>query len=180
MRIDAYNKINQMQPVSNKVNKVSSKENVSQTDKVEISQEGLLFVPSNASVESITVTATSVYDHNVTGTATITVASSTLPSITSVTVSAAGGATSITEGTTLQLSATVVRVGNASQAVIWSLDAAALSDGFTISNTGLITAPDTATLDKITATATSVFDDTKSDDIELSVVQADTEPPTNI
>lgn len=150
------------------------------TDKVEISQEGLLFVPSNASVESITVTATSVYDHNVTGTATITVASSTLPSITSVTVSAAGSATSITEGTTLQLSATVVRVGNASQAVIWSLDAAALADGFTISNTGLITAPETATVDSITATATSVFDDTKSDDIDLTVVQSSTEPPTNI
>lgn len=39
MRIDAYNKINQMQSVS-KVNKVSSKEKVSQTDKLEISQAG--------------------------------------------------------------------------------------------------------------------------------------------
>lgn len=39
MRIDAYNKINQMQSVS-KVNKVSSKGTVSQTDKLEISQAG--------------------------------------------------------------------------------------------------------------------------------------------
>ena len=39
MRIDAYNKINQMQSVS-KINKVSKKGTVSQTDKVEISQAG--------------------------------------------------------------------------------------------------------------------------------------------
>lgn len=39
MRIDAYNKINQMQSVS-KINKVSKKETVSQTDKLEISQAG--------------------------------------------------------------------------------------------------------------------------------------------
>ena len=39
MRIDAYNKINQMQSVS-KINKVSKKETVSQIDKLEISQAG--------------------------------------------------------------------------------------------------------------------------------------------
>ena len=39
MRIDAYNKINQMQSVS-KINKVSKKETVSQTDKLEISPAG--------------------------------------------------------------------------------------------------------------------------------------------
>ena len=142
----------------------------SATDKVAISQEGLLVVPSNATVESITVTATSVYDHNVTGTATITVASSTVPSITSVTVSASGGATSITKGATLQLSATVVKVGNPSTAVTWSLDADAVTDGFTVSSTGLVTAPADATAESITVTATSIFDTTKDDDIELSVV----------
>ena len=39
MRIDAYNKINQMQSVST-INKVSKKGTVSQTDKLEISQAG--------------------------------------------------------------------------------------------------------------------------------------------
>ena len=39
MRIDAYNKINQMQSVS-KINKVSKRGTVSQTDKLEISQAG--------------------------------------------------------------------------------------------------------------------------------------------
>ena len=39
MRIDAYNKINQMQSVS-RVNKVTTKKAVSQTDKLELSQAG--------------------------------------------------------------------------------------------------------------------------------------------
>ena len=67
------------------------------------------------------------------------------------------------------MSATVVRTGNASQAVVWSLDAAALADGFTISSTGLVTAPAEPTVDKVTVTATSVFDDTKDDDYDLTV-----------
>lgn len=140
------------------------------SDGVKISQEGLLVVPADASVESITVTAKSVFDHSVYGTATITVGSATVPSITSVTVSATGGATSITEGATLQLSATVVKVGNPSTAVTWSLDAGAT--GFTISSSGLITAPADTAVESITATATSIFDTTKSDDITLTVNQA--------
>ena len=43
-------------------------------DGVRISDGGKLIVPSGATVESITVTATSIYDNTVTGTATITVA----------------------------------------------------------------------------------------------------------
>ena len=39
MRIDAYNKINQMQSVS-KINKVTTKKPVGQTDKLELSQAG--------------------------------------------------------------------------------------------------------------------------------------------
>ena len=53
MRIDAYNKINQMQPVS-KVNKVSSKETVSQTDKVEISQAGMDYQVAKQAVKGAT------------------------------------------------------------------------------------------------------------------------------
>lgn len=43
-------------------------------DGVRISDDGKLIVPSDATVKSITVTATSIYDHTVSGTATITVA----------------------------------------------------------------------------------------------------------
>ena len=141
----------------------------SKADGVTISDNGLLKVPSDVSVESITVTATSIYDTSVSGTASITVASTTVPSITSVTVSAAGSATSVAKGATLQLSATVVRTGNANQAVVWSLDATSAAAGVSISNTGLITVAADATAESITATATSVFDDTKSDDITLTV-----------
>ena len=148
---------------------VWSVDDTSKADKVDITSSGLLTVPANATVESITVTATSVYDSSVTATATITVASATLPSITSVTVSATGGATSVTKGSTLQLSATVVKTGNASEVVTWEVDAEAEADGVTISSSGLLSVPENATVESVTATATSVFDTTKSDDIELSV-----------
>lgn len=141
----------------------------SKADGVTITNNGLLKIPADASVEGVTVTATSIYDSSVNGTASITVASATLPSITSVTVSAAGSATSVAKGATLQLSATVVRTGNASQVVTWSLDSDSVTDGVTISSSGLITVPADATVESITATATSVFDDTKDDDITLTV-----------
>lgn len=51
-----------------------SVDSTSATDKVTIDQSGVLTVPSDATVTSITVTATSIYDSTVTGTATITVA----------------------------------------------------------------------------------------------------------
>ena len=137
---------------------------------VKINQYGKLTIPSTVAANTeITVTATSVYDSTKYNTATITVASSTVPSITSVTVSAAGSATSIAASATLQMSATVVKTGNASEAVTWSLDAASVADGFTISGTGLVTAPAEPTVAKVTVTATSVFDTTKDDDYELTV-----------
>ena len=137
---------------------------------VKINQYGKLTIPSTVAANTeITVTATSVYDSTKYNTAAITVASSTVPSITSVTVSAAGSATSIAASATLQMSATVVKTGNASEAVTWSLDAASVADGFTISGTGLVTAPAEPTVAKVTVTATSVFDTTKDDDYELTV-----------
>lgn len=54
-----------------------SVDETSKTDGVNINQEGKLQVPSNATVTTITVTATSVFDNTKTGTATITVASTT-------------------------------------------------------------------------------------------------------
>ena len=141
----------------------------SKADDVTIDSNGNLKVPADVSVESITVTATSIYDNNVYGTATITVGSTTLPSITSVTVSATGSATSVAKGATLQMSATVVRTGNASQVVTWEVDSASATDGVTISSSGLLSVPALATVESIKVTATSVFDDTKSDDYDLTV-----------
>ena len=140
---------------------------------VKINQYGKLFIPADVEANTqITVTAKSVFNQSVTNTAVITVASSTVPSITSVTVSAAGSATSITEGATLQMSATVVKTGNASDAVLWSVDSAAATGGFTISATGLLTAPADTALEEVTVTATSVFDTTKKGTKKLTVNQS--------
>lgn len=49
-------------------------DSTSETAGVTISQEGILRVPANATVATITVTAQSIYDSTKTGTATITVA----------------------------------------------------------------------------------------------------------
>ena len=49
MRIDAYNKINQMQSVS-RVNTVTTKKTVSQTDKLELSQAGKDFQVAKSAV----------------------------------------------------------------------------------------------------------------------------------
>ena len=136
---------------------------------LKIDVNGNLTVPSDATATSYTITATSIYDSNVYGTASITVASSTLPSITSVTVTAAGSATQIAANSTLQMSATVVRTGNASQAVTWSVDSAAATDGFSISATGLLSSPVSVTVDEVTVTATSVFDDTKKGTKKLTI-----------
>ena len=137
---------------------------------VKINQYGRLTIPSTVEASTeITVTATSVYDSTKTNTATITVASSTVPSVTSVTVSAAGSATTIAASATLQMSATVVKTGNASDAVLWTVDSAAATDGFTISGTGLLTSPAEVTVEEVTVTATSVFDTSKKGTKKLTI-----------
>ena len=159
-----------------------SVDSTSATAGVTINQSGLLRIPSTVEASTeITVTATSIADPTKTATATITVASSTVPSITSVTVTSAGSVTSITEDTTLQMSATVVKVGNPSTDVTWSVDESAGTDGFTISSSGLLTAPENATVEEVTVTATSIFDTTKKGTKKLTVVQAQepTSEPTS-
>lgn len=49
-------------------------DSTAEADGVTISENGVLNVPANATVASITVTAQSIYDSTKTGTATITVA----------------------------------------------------------------------------------------------------------
>lgn len=149
---------------------VYSVDDTSASDGVTINEAtGLLAIPSTATVESITVTATSIFDGTKTATSTITVSNGTVPSITSVSVSAAGGATSIAASATLQMSATVVKTGNASQSVEWSVDTDAATDGFTISSTGLLTAPESITVEGVTVTATSIFDTSKKGTKSLTI-----------
>lgn len=140
------------------------------TGKVTVSTDGVVTIPSDYSTDAtITIRAISVYDTTAYADCTITVASSTLPSITSVTVSAAGSATTIAASATLQMSATVVKTGNASEGVTWSVDTDAATDGFTISATGLLTAPASVTVESVTVTATSIFDTSKKGTKTLTI-----------
>lgn len=136
-------------------------------DGVTINESGLLKVPADVSVESITVTATSVYKSTVSGTATVTVGSGQESSITSVTVSPATA--TVAAGGSLYLSASVIAQGEATTGVEWSVDATAEADGVTISDAGLLEIPALATVESITVTATSTYDDTKSDTATITV-----------
>lgn len=146
---------------------VWSVDSSSKADGITINEMGVLNVPSDTSVNEITVTATSVFDSTKSGTATITVSNGVLPSIQSVSVSAT--ANSVAKGSTLQFSASVTKTGNASEVVTWSVDETSATDGATISSSGLLSVPADATVEEITVTATSVFDDTKSGTKKVTV-----------
>lgn len=88
-------------------------------------------------------------------------------SVTSVTVSPA--AATVTKGQDLKLSANVVTTGFANKAVTWSVDSSAKADGVTINESGKLQIPTTASVESITVTATSVYDNTKSGTATITV-----------
>ena len=146
---------------------VWSVDSSAKADGVTINESGVLKVPSDVSVEEITVTATSVFKSSVSGTATVTVGSGAVSGITSVTVSPATA--TIAAGGSLYLSASVIGTGDVETTVTWSVDATSSADGVTISNAGLLEIPAAATVESITVTATSTEDDTKSDTATITV-----------
>jgi hypothetical protein len=120
-----------------------------------INSAGVFTAPAaTGSAQTITITATSVQDPSVSGTATVTIAAE-IPTVVAVSVSPSLIA-SLTAATA-QFSATVSGTNSPPQTVTWS----ASSGG--ISSSGLFTAPArTDTTQTITITATSVFDPSKS------------------
>lgn len=100
------------------------------------------------------------------------------PSITSVTVSPSSA--TINVGQKLQLTAEVVNVGFANKAVKWNVDDDALADGVVIDTKGLLTVPSTATVESITVTATSIYDEEKTGTASITVTggSSSTIPPT--
>ena len=144
-----------------------SVDSTSATAGVTIDSTGLLYVPSTVTSGEITVTATSIYDDSVSGTATITVGDGQTSAITSVTVSPATA--TVSAGGSLYLSASVIAQGEATTEVEWSVDSAAATDGVTISNAGLLEIPAEPTVESITVTATSTYDETKSDTATITV-----------
>lgn len=130
-----------------------------------ISASGLFSAPAaGASIQTITITATSVANGAFAGTATVTVPASggQTPTVSSVTVSP--GTASVAGGTTRQFSAVVSGTNNPSQAVVWATSAG------TISTSGLLTAPPASgSVQTITVTATSTLDATKSGTATVTV-----------
>ena len=123
-----------------------------------ITPSGLYTAPSSITAnQTVTVTATSTFENPaVTGTATIT--------LEAVAVTVAPATASLTNSQTQQFIATVV--GSANTTVNWSIS----PQTGTIDNTGLYTAPQIiAGSPKVTVTATSVADSTKTATAAISL-----------
>ena len=101
------------------------------------------------------------------------------PSITSVTVTAAGGATSVAKGASLQFNAAVVAKGGAKTDVTWTKSTTTSTDT-TLSAAGLLSVGADETATSITVTATSDFDTTKSNSATVSVGSGTVVNPTDI
>ena len=90
------------------------------------------------------------------------------PSIVSVTVSPATA--TVSKGQSLQMSAAVVNTGFANKSVLWSINDEATEDGVTIDvASGKLVVPSDATVETITVTATSVYDNTKTGTATITV-----------
>jgi len=91
------------------------------------------------------------------------------PTVTSVTVSAAGGATSVAKGSNLQFSAVVAGSNKPGQGVTWSIDTASKNAGTTINADGLLTVAAAETQTSLTIRATSKVNTSKFGTANVSV-----------
>ena len=108
-----------------------------------------------------TITATSTFDNTKSDSITVTVAP---PSVTSVTIDQ--GNKSVLVGGNVQLTATVAALGGADLSVTWSSDDTSIA---TVDASGLVTG---VAAGQAHITATSNFDNTKSDTVTLTVATA--------
>ena len=91
----------------------------------------------------------------------------TAQAVSSVTVSPSTA--TVSKGQTLELSAVVVTTGFANKAVYWSVDADSYANGVRISDAGKLIVPSEATVESITVTATSIYDNTKTGTATITV-----------
>ena len=91
----------------------------------------------------------------------------TAQGVTSVSVSPSTA--TVTKGQSLQLSATVVTTGFANKAVYWTVDADSYADGVRIADDGELIIPADATVESVTVTATSIYDNTKTGTATITV-----------
>lgn len=91
----------------------------------------------------------------------------TAQAVSSVTVSPSTA--TVSKGQNLELTATVVTTGFANKAVYWSVDADSYADGVRISDAGKLIIPSDATVQSVTVTATSIYDNTKTGTATITV-----------
>lgn len=91
----------------------------------------------------------------------------TAQAVSSVTVSPSTA--TVSKGQELQLSAAVVTTGFANKAVYWTVDADAYADGVRISDDGKLIVPSDASVESVTVTATSIYDNTVSGTATITV-----------
>ncbi len=133
-----------------------------------INTSGVLTVAAGETAEAITVKATSQQDNALTGTITVQVAA-----VNSVTVTA--DAENVGKGKTLQFTATVTghNLDEANEAVTWSVSGST-NAGTTINDSGLLTVAANETAESLTVTATSVFDESKTESKTVTIAVAET------
>lgn len=93
--------------------------------------------------------------------------------VTSVNVTAAGNATTVANGGTVQLTATVIGENNPAQTVTWTIKSGATATGATVSSTGSLSAGTVA--GTVTVVATSTVDTSKSGELTITVQEAATQ-----
>jgi autotransporter-associated beta strand protein len=132
-----------------------------------ISSAGLLSVDLNESATTITVKATSVFDIQKYGTATVTITNVPVqPEVVSVTVSP--DLVDVQKGNTENFFANVQIISSANQDVTWSIQGQT-SVTTTIDNYGTLTIASDETADTITVIATSDFDPLKFGTAKVAV-----------
>jgi nitrogen regulatory protein PII len=129
-----------------------------------ISTAGLLTVAADETATALTVTATSTADAAKFGTATVTVSSD---SVTSVTVSPTTA--TVAPGKTKEFTAAVQVTGTLATTVTWKVEGTGKKEGTTISETGVLTVAADETATTLTVTATSTVDAAKSGTATVTV-----------
>jgi len=138
-----------------------------------ISASGLLTISANETPRTLYVTAVSVFDTAVTGSAAVTVVLPP-PVVSSVTVTPANQ--SAQTGSSLQFNAAVTGTNNPNTAVTWRVSSnaagtGAVAQGTNISASGLLVISANETHPVLYVTAVSVFDATKAASVTVSVIR---------
>jgi hypothetical protein len=128
-----------------------------------INSNGVLTVLSGETAITLTVRATSTSDNNIFGTATVTLSGAIVTD-----VSINPSSVNVSRGATQDFTATVTGYHNPPQTVLWTLTGSSNANT-TINSNGRLSVAENETATALTITATSTFDNTKSNMANVTV-----------